>query len=146
VKDMVQRKRITGGHGQEYGANMIQWVDAPSWPALVPPVTAAVAKDDEKNVAKTKASETKKAKATKKKATKQKKDVDDDDENDDDDDEDDEDGVYEVESISDSKMVAGQRMYLVKWLGYDDNMATWEPESNLDVCHAPTLHHTIIHS
>jgi len=40
---------------------------------------------------------------------------------------------YEVEAILDSKEEDGQRLYLIKWKGFekeDDN--TWEPEENID--------------
>ena len=40
---------------------------------------------------------------------------------------------FEVEAILDSKEEGGQRLYLIKWKGFekeDDN--TWEPEENID--------------
>merc|ERR1712226_319085 len=40
---------------------------------------------------------------------------------------------YEVEAILDSKEDGGERLYLIKWKGFEkeeDN--TWEPEENID--------------
>lgn len=36
-----------------------------------------------------------------------------------------------VESIVDSRIVAGKKQYLLKWKGYSDEHNTWEPKENL---------------
>ena len=38
---------------------------------------------------------------------------------------------YEVEKILDSRVHRGWVQYLVKWLGYDESEATWEPLRNV---------------
>jgi hypothetical protein len=38
---------------------------------------------------------------------------------------------YEAEAIKDSKVAKGERLYLVKWVGWSDTNNTWEPEANL---------------
>jgi Chromo (CHRromatin Organisation MOdifier) domain len=42
-----------------------------------------------------------------------------------------EDEEYEVDAILKKRTVNGQTEYLVKWLGYDKEEATWEPTRNL---------------
>lgn len=39
--------------------------------------------------------------------------------------------VYEMEKICGAKVVNGQPLYLVKWLGYPESENTWEPPSNI---------------
>src|SRR4051794_26103896 len=39
---------------------------------------------------------------------------------------------YEVEQILDSRRCRNNPEYLVKWVGYPDHDASWEPLSNLD--------------
>jgi Chromo (CHRromatin Organisation MOdifier) domain len=41
------------------------------------------------------------------------------------------DNEYEVECILDKRTTNGQTEFLVKWLGYDKDQATWEPTRNL---------------
>ena len=41
---------------------------------------------------------------------------------------------FEVESILKKRTVKGQVMYLVRWLGYNDNEATWENAADLKSC------------
>ena len=41
---------------------------------------------------------------------------------------------YEVERLLQRGQCEGQRYYLVKWKGFSDDEATWEPESNLGGC------------
>ena len=41
---------------------------------------------------------------------------------------------FEVESILDSKVVKNRTKYLVKWVGYPEEEATWEPASYLRGC------------
>ena len=41
---------------------------------------------------------------------------------------------YEVERILDSKLKKSRVFYLVKWAGYSEDDATWEPASNLKNC------------
>ena len=43
----------------------------------------------------------------------------------------DEENFYEVERISDRRIVGGKKQYLIKWKGYSDNESTWEPISHL---------------
>src|SRR5204862_5996796 len=38
---------------------------------------------------------------------------------------------YEVECILDHRQHRKQKEYLVKWMGYPDHDATWEPSTNL---------------
>lgn len=45
-----------------------------------------------------------------------------------------EDDNYEVEAILAHKTTYGTRRFLVKWLGWPLEKATWEPEANLDNC------------
>ncbi|KAJ3299536.1 hypothetical protein HK104_008511 [Borealophlyctis nickersoniae] len=42
-----------------------------------------------------------------------------------------EDELYEVEAILTHKKQKGKVLYLVKWLGYDENDNSWEPQENL---------------
>ena len=42
------------------------------------------------------------------------------------------DAKYEVEKVLNKRKRGGRVHYLVKWLGYDDEDNTWEPEDNLD--------------
>ena len=44
--------------------------------------------------------------------------------------------LYEVERILQRGHSDGQRFYLVKWKGFTDDEATWEPENNLTGCQA----------
>ncbi|KAL8449407.1 hypothetical protein Emag_003588 [Eimeria magna] len=44
------------------------------------------------------------------------------------------DPVYEVEHILDSRGSGRDKEFLVKWKGYPDDQATWEPLSNLTNC------------
>lgn len=47
--------------------------------------------------------------------------------------------MYEVEKIVTSRInkkgiwvpISGKKEYLIKWVGYDSNQNTWEPERNL---------------
>jgi Chromo (CHRromatin Organisation MOdifier) domain/Integrase core domain len=41
------------------------------------------------------------------------------------------DDEYEVDEILNKRITNGQAEYLVKWLGYDESEATWEPTRNL---------------
>ena len=41
------------------------------------------------------------------------------------------DDEYEVDEILNKRITNGQTEYLVKWLGYDESEATWEPTRNL---------------
>jgi transposase InsO family protein len=41
-------------------------------------------------------------------------------------------GEYIVEAILDARIKNGSSEYLIKWSGYDESMATWEPEGNLN--------------
>jgi hypothetical protein len=43
------------------------------------------------------------------------------------------DNVYKVESILDTRTRSGKREYLIKWLGYPQSMASWEPEDNISL-------------
>ena len=43
---------------------------------------------------------------------------------------------YEVEVILDERGSQGNKEYLVKWKGFPEDAATWEPEANLDNCAA----------
>jgi hypothetical protein len=45
--------------------------------------------------------------------------------------EDGEEDEYEVEAVLDSRLVRGQRQYLVRWKGYGQFDDTWEPAANL---------------
>jgi len=38
---------------------------------------------------------------------------------------------YQVEKITDSRIVKNKIQYLVKWLGYPESESTWEPEVNV---------------
>ena len=40
-------------------------------------------------------------------------------------------GEYTIEKILDSRKRTGNQEYLIKWSGYPRNLATWEPEGNL---------------
>ncbi|KAL8445787.1 hypothetical protein Emag_005000 [Eimeria magna] len=42
--------------------------------------------------------------------------------------------VYEVEHILDSRGSGRDEEFLIKWKGYPDDQATWEPLSNLTNC------------
>jgi hypothetical protein len=42
--------------------------------------------------------------------------------------------VYEVERLVDRKKQGGKTMYCVKWLNYDEDENTWEPEEHLKGC------------
>ena len=44
--------------------------------------------------------------------------------------------AYRVEKILDSQSKGKRRRYLVKWVGYSEAEATWEPSSNCDGCEA----------
>ena len=48
--------------------------------------------------------------------------------------------TYEVEHILDQKGEGQEARYLVKWKGFPDSAATWEPLSNLTNC-ARALRH-----
>jgi hypothetical protein len=41
------------------------------------------------------------------------------------------DATYIVEKILDKKQAGRQTEYLIKWQGYPESMASWEPESNI---------------
>ena len=41
---------------------------------------------------------------------------------------------YEVEYLRASRVVSGERQYLIHWKGYDRDSETWEPESSLSNC------------
>ena len=41
------------------------------------------------------------------------------------------DDVYRVEKILKRKKVGGEKMVLVKWLGYDSKHNSWIPESSI---------------
>ena len=41
---------------------------------------------------------------------------------------------YEVESILDTRMQQGKRVFLIKWKGYSETDATWEAQETLE-CH-----------
>jgi chromodomain protein Y len=38
---------------------------------------------------------------------------------------------YEVDAVLDLKIKNGKKYYLVRWLGYERNEDSWEPEENL---------------
>lgn len=42
--------------------------------------------------------------------------------------------VYEVEKILDKRMHNNKAYYYVKWAGFPDSEATWEPINNLKTC------------
>ncbi|XP_066289468.1 testis-specific chromodomain protein Y 2-like isoform X4 [Branchiostoma lanceolatum] len=42
--------------------------------------------------------------------------------------------VFEVEGILDQRMRRGRPEYLIRWLGFDEDDDTWEPEKNLMGC------------
>lgn len=42
-------------------------------------------------------------------------------------------GVYQVEKIMDERTRRGRKEYLIKWLGFPEHMASWEPEENLTI-------------
>lgn len=44
---------------------------------------------------------------------------------------------FEVEAILDTRLFRGRRQYLLKWKGYPDHDASWEPEAM--VTHADAL-------
>lgn len=47
------------------------------------------------------------------------------------DDEEEEEDYYEVEKILEKRQVGKRFQYLVRWVGFGDDQATWEPPSNL---------------
>ena len=43
-------------------------------------------------------------------------------------------GYFEVERVLDSKVVAGEVVYLVRWRGHGEEHDSWEPRDNLSEC------------
>jgi hypothetical protein len=41
--------------------------------------------------------------------------------------------LYKVERIMDERQSGNGTEYLIKWLGYPESMATWEPDSNIQL-------------